>query len=120
MTEEELNRQHERLNEEREYIEARKAVTSMRCPVCGHPLRGYVTEPKHDTLDITPHIVCTTGCKLIHYEGITMSLYGFQVLNGLGSGRLVRHVTRAYALSTASNMIRPWIKQFGSPLEQDY
>lgn len=112
--EEELQHQKELLEQELEYINVRKIVTSMRCPICGHPLHGYVTAPAYDTCEVTPHIVCTSGCKLLHYTGHAMSLYGYQVG---GNGK---HITKAYVLQSAISAVRVWVKHFGSPLEENY
>lgn len=112
MTEQELDRQQQLIDQERAYINVRKTVTTMRCPVCDHPLHGYCTEPEHDTLVVTPHIVCTTGCKLIHYQGKAKSLYARQPEGA--------RYTKASILESAIPDVRAWVKQFGSALEVDY
>lgn len=112
MNEQELNLQQQRINDELSYINMRKIVTTMHCPICGHPLRGYVTEPVHDTMDVTPVIYCKTGCRLLHHEGRTASMYARQP-NG-------DRVTKASILETAIPIVRLWVKHFGSPLEEDY
>lgn len=112
MEEQDIKRQQERIEQELSYINMRKIVTTMCCPICGNSLRGYVTEPEHDTLDARPVIYCKTGCRLLHYEGRAVSMYDHQP-NG-------DRVTKAYILERAIPAVRLWVKRFCSPLETDY
>lgn len=104
--EEELQREEQALKEKREYVEVRKAVTTMRCPICGAPLQGRVRGPMHDTADCQPFIFCdkNVGCGYFLAEGNWFSLYD-------------KGAKKSLALQCLVDVVRPYIKVFGSPLE---
>lgn len=107
MTEEQLEMEEKRIKAEREYMDVRQAITTFRCPLCGSPLKGWISGPMHDTLDCKPHIQCTDGCGYFHAEGQWFSLYD-------------KGASKALALQSISTMVKPYIKVFGSPLEEDF
>lgn len=103
----ELIEEEKKLKEKKEYIETRKVVTSLRCPLCGSPLRGMVYGPFNDTLDCKPEIFCDKkrGCGYFCAEGDSFSLYD-------------KNTNKSLALQALIEKVRPYIKTFGSPCEE--
>lgn len=102
---EEFAEKEKELKAEKEYLLTRATVTTMRCPLCGTPLKGRTSGPYGDTLDCKAHIECTDGCGFFHAEGKFYSLYD-------------KGASKALAMQCLIDMVRPYIKVFGSPTEE--
>ena len=81
-------------------------ITSFRCPVCGHHLSGRIGREEGDTLDFKAFIYCK-GCEMFNAES---SRY-FSMYEG---GNI-----RAEALEDVIEKTKPYIKTFGTPIEED-
>jgi hypothetical protein len=81
-------------------------ITSFRCPVCGHHLSGRIGDGEGDTLDFRAFIYCK-GCGMFNAESSkTYSMYE-------------RGNIKAEALEDVIEKVRPYIKAFGSPIEEE-
>lgn len=105
----ELARQEKSLADRRRYLEVRKAVTRMRCPVCGAYLKGNIYGPVHDTADCHPVIFCdkVRGCGYFLAEGPWFSMYD-------------RDADIPLALQRHMESVKRYIKEWGPPAEEDY
>lgn len=81
-------------------------ITSFRCPVCGHHLSGRIGREEGDTLDFRAFIYCK-GCEMFNAESSRFySMYE--------DGNV-----KAEALEDVIEKVRPYIKVFGSQIEEE-
>lgn len=82
------------------------SITSFRCPVCGHHLSGRIGDGEGDTLDFRAFIYCK-GCEMFNAE--SSRFYSMYELGNI----------KAEALEDVIEKVRPYIKVFGSPIEEE-
>lgn len=96
----------ERYFKEKKVYDLKVIITSFRCPVCGHHLSGRIGREEGDTLDFRAFIYCK-GCGMFNAESSRFySMYE--------DGNV-----KAEALEDVIEKVRPHIKVFGSPIEEE-
>ena len=96
----------ERYFKEKKVHDLKVSITSFRCPICGHHLSGRTGREVGDTLDFRAFIYCK-GCGMFNAE----SSRWFSMYEDGG--------IKAEAIKDVMERVRPYIKTFGTPIEED-
>ena len=88
---------------EKEIHETKQVISSFICPICGNRLRGHIRSCGGDTLDIQGMIECD-HCEMFSARSEWHSEYE-------------KGNPENDCLIEVMNKVRPYIKNFGTPLE---
>ena len=96
----------ERYFKEKKVHDLKVSITSFRCPVCGHHLTGDICKPWGDTLDFHASIYCKNCGMFDAGSSRWFSLYEDDNV-------------KATALEDVMERVKPYIKTFGTPIDEE-